>query len=289
MQIGYFCCLTGDDADAVLGSSNVALGDAEGLGCIFAVFPPTFGNTPTGIGKPDDKNSPWMGESTSSTRFLFIASAECISSTFKQLAAYTSSCQGIHCKPPSPWPTEFHSEEMARHRADAEARYTEAAIFQSNTLSEEQQNKVDQQTMNLTERHFRHLVGVRNLCLDQPDRQDPEKKWWWILWVLEYTMEELAEMYKLAAMRQLITKRLTRDLPEANITAICTGCKRKVKIEFNGDLTCDGQDHRNCRGPLANDVFEEILGSQTAGLDESKSSESQVTMKHDLPVHETFK
>ena len=63
----------------------------------------------------------------------------------------------------------------------------------------------------------------------------------------------------------------------------------KVKIMFNGDFTCDGQDHRNCRGPLANDVFEEILGSQTAGLDESKSSESQVTMKHDLPVHETFK
>ena len=279
MQIGYFCCLTTNDAREVLDSSNVTLRDGEGLGIIFAVFPPNFGDSLTGIGKPVDKNSPWMGESTSSTRFLFIASEECISSTFKQLAAYTSSCQGIHCKPPSPWPTEFHSEEMARHRADAEARYTEAAIFRSNTLSEEQQNEVDQQTMSLSERHFCHLLGVRKWCLNQPDRHDPEKKWWWILWVLEFTMEELAEMYKIAAMRQYITKRLTRDLPEANITAICTGCKKKVQIEFNGDLTCDGEDHRNCEGPLANKVHEDILASKTAGLDESKSSESQVIMK----------
>ena len=285
MSLGNFFCATGDDAVKLLGegdNNKVVLKADEGLGCICMVSPPTFGETALGIGVSVDKHTPWTGVSTSSTIFLFVAKQVSIVSMFEGLAAYLVSCKAINCPPISPWPPTYNCDDMARNRAEAEASHTEAAIFESNTMSEQKQETLDRKIMSLCCRHFRHYLGVRQWCLNQPDYEDEDEKWWWIVWVIEHSMEVLADIHRDAAMRLSEPARLTRDMVAENITATCAGCKRKVKIEFNGDLTLNGKDHRDCDGPLANEVYEGLVAAQTVDDGGSKGDTSQVVMTSDF-------
>lgn len=262
-NLGAFACAAGDEAARLVAScgSGIVLQDGEGLGCMYLVNSPTFGTTASGIGIAIDHHLPFKDVSTSDPTFFFVASEASIKAMFGGLADYLSACRNIHSQPLDPWPTTYNSDEMARLRATAEANHTEALNFQSITMSQTHQKECDRKIMALCEVNFRHCAGVRQFYLDQPDYKDPSKKWWYGAWVVEYLMEALAEMHKDAAMNQGEAGRLTTELTPLKRKFTCAGCMGKVELQFNGDITLDGDNHSGCTGPLANKLQETVTAS----------------------------
>lgn len=274
--VGRVFCAKGDDAVRLLAtcSNEVVLQSDEAVACFLLLFPPSFGKTALGLGDTNSSNVPFTG-ATSSPIFLCVARQREIDAMVEGLVAFLGPNNDIYCSSPITWPSSYHDEEMARQRVKAEAEKTGAGSFESNTMSEDHQERVDKVLMSLSKRHFRHLMGVRKFYLKQLDYKDPLAMWWWGAWVTEYTMEVLAEMFKESAMRLCLPERLKRNLTAENLTAICLGCGATIKVEFNGTITVDGRDHSDCTGPLANKIHNELVKARAV----SGGNEGQVISK----------
>lgn len=274
--VGHVFCAKGRDAVQLLAGFNnqVVLESGEAAACYLLLHPPRFGKTPLGLGDADSRNVPFIG-STSSPMFVCVAPEAEIEAMFGKIPAFLGQNNEIYCRSPKPWPSTYNGEEMAQQREKAEAENTAAGSFESNTMSEEHQDRVDMQLMSLSKRHFRHLMGVRRFYLEQADFSDPVAMWWYGAWVVEYAMEVLAVMFGESARRLCLRERLTRNLTEENLTAKCTGCGATVKVEFSGILTVDGRDHSGCIGPLANKIHNDLVNTNAV----SERVEGQVLMK----------
>ena len=161
------------------------------------------------------------------------------------------------------WPGSYFQEEMAELRASSKASWEHFSQRGCRSMVPELQGTVDEQVVFIASTGFLHLLGVRHFVLDHPDFENLESHLWYGVWFVQWVLNLHHDLHKHANMRLGSDEELDPEATPVNMTFRCTACGKKCKLEFNGDITLNGEIHDECT-PGGNVVQDELSGVASA-------------------------